>query len=247
MPSSSISISPTPDSCTIFTSSRIRSPRSASASSAMSTESREWRARMTLSSSSASEPNIAMRTSSSSLAARPSACSRTSSVVTGSSASCAGRREQLDRALDRRVDRLRRHAVAALDELAELVDDGAVAPRLEHVQERLRGEDLADRRRERRPARLGADAPDLLEHLEQPVGGGVRAEMDVERRDEAGREVVLGRAHGDARRDGRDRLVADVLVDDVGGLPELVDVEPRRVARAPGATRRPTRPRRGGA
>ena len=81
---------PTPDSCTIFTSSRMRSPRSASASSAMSTESREFRPRMTLSSSSASLPNIAMRTSSSSLAARPSACSRTSSVVTGSSMCCPG-------------------------------------------------------------------------------------------------------------------------------------------------------------
>ena len=176
----------------------MRSPRSASASSAMSTESREWRPRMTLSSSSASEPNIAMRTSSSSLAARPSACSRTSSVVTGSSTGCR-RREELDGTLDRRVDRLGRLAVAALDELAELVDDGAVAPRLEHVQQRLRREDLADRRGERRPARLGADATDLLEHLEQAVGGRVRAQVDLERGDEARREVVLGRANGDPR------------------------------------------------
>ena len=101
------------------------------------------------------------------------------------------------------------------------------------MEERLRGEDLADRRGERRPAGLGADAPDLLEHLEQPVAGGVRAQVDVERRDEPGREVVLRRANGDPRRDRRDRLVADVLVDDVRGLPELVDVDARSRARAP--------------
>ena len=157
------------------------------------------------------------------------------------------RREELDRALDRRVDRLRRHAVPALDELAELVDDRAVAPRLEHVEECLRREDLADRRCERRPARLGADASDLLEHLEQPIGGGVRAEVHVERGDEPGREVVLGRAHGDPRRDRSDRLVADPLVDDVGGLPELRDLEPRRVPEPLRATPRPTRRRRDGA
>ena len=49
---------------------------------------------------------------------------------------------------------------------------------------------------------------------------------DVERRDEAGREVVLGGAHRDARRERRERLVADVLVDDVRGLPEARDVDP---------------------
>ena len=89
------------------------------------------------------------------------------------------------------------------------------------MQERLRREDLPDRRRERRPACLGADATDLLEHLEQPIRGGVGAQMDVERGDETGRKVVLGRANGDARSDGSDRLVADPLVDDVRGLPEL--------------------------
>ena len=188
-----------------------------------------------------------MRTSSSSLAARPSACSRTSSVVTGSSAGAVRRREELDRALDRRVDRLRRLAVAALDELAELVDDGAVAPRLEHVEQRLRREDLADRRGERRPARLRADATDLLEHLEQAIGRGVRAQMDVERGDEARREVVLGRANGDPRRDRRDRLVPDVLVDDVGGVPELRRPRARSRGRARRATPRGTRRTRDGA
>ena len=43
------------------------------------------------------------------------------------------RREEVDRSSHGGVDRLGRHAVATLDELPELVDDGAVAPRLEHV------------------------------------------------------------------------------------------------------------------
>ena len=51
----------------------------------------------------------------------------------------------------------------------ELVDDRRVAVRAEHVQERLRGDDLADRRGERRRADLGADAVDLVEHLVEPV------------------------------------------------------------------------------
>ena len=140
------------------------------------------------------------------------------------------RREELDRALDGRVDRLRRHAVAALHELAELVDDGAVATRLEHVKERLRRQDLADRSRERRPAGLGANAPHLLEHLQQSIRRGMRAQMHVERRHQPGGKVVLGRANGDPRRDLRHRLVADVLVDDVRGLPELRNLEPRGVA-----------------
>ena len=158
-----------------------------------------------------------------------------------------GRREELDGTLDRRVDRLGRLAVAALDELAELVDDGAVAPRLEHVQKRLRGEDLADRRGERRPAGLGADASDLLEHLEQTIGGGVRAQVHLESCDEARREVVLGGADGDPRRDVRDRLVADPLVDDVRRVPELRDLEPGRLSETLERLRDATLPRRGGA
>ena len=138
-----------------------------------------------------------------------------------------GRRcEQLDRALDRRVDRLRRHAVAALDERTELVDHGAVAPRLQHVQKRLRGEYLADRRRERRPSRLGTHPSDLLEDVQEPVGGGVGAQMHLERGDEPGGKVVLGGSHGDSRSDRRDGLVPDVLVDDVRGFPQLVGLDP---------------------
>ena len=87
MPSSSISISPTPDSCTILTSSRIRSARVASTSPSRSDASREWRWRIDCSSVSASSPNMASRTRSSSLAASPSAASRTSSALGGSSSS----------------------------------------------------------------------------------------------------------------------------------------------------------------
>ena len=208
----------------------MRPARSASASSAMSAVSREWRARILRRSSSASVPNIAIRTSSSSLAARPSAASRTSSAVSGSSSTGGRRCKQPDRARDRGIDGLRRLAVRAVHERAKLVDHAPVAARLEHVQERLARQDLADRRSERRPTRLGADAADLVEHLLEPVLGGVGAEMNVERSHEPGRQVVLRGAHGDARRDGRDRLVADVLVDHVGGLPQASRLEPGRMA-----------------
>ena len=38
---------------------------------------------------------------------------------------------------------------------------------------------------------------------------------------------MLRRADGDPRRERRDRRVADVLVDEVGRLPERVDVDAR--------------------
>ena len=110
------------------------------------------------------------------------------------------RREQTDRSLDGRVDRLRGVPVRTLDERAELVDHGPVPPRFEHVQERLAGEDLPDRRRERRPAGLRAHRPDLLEHLLEPVRGRMGAQVHVERGDESRRQVVLGSAHRDPRR-----------------------------------------------
>ena len=60
----------------------------------------------------------------------------------------------------------------------------------------------------------------------------MRAEVDVERGDEAGRQVVLGGPNGDPRRDGRDGLVADVLVDQVGRLPQARRVDARLAAEA---------------
>ena len=52
------------------------------------------------------------------------------------------------------------------------------------------------------------------------------AKVDVEGRDEARREVVLRGPNGDPRRERRQRLVADVVVDNVGRLPEALDVDP---------------------
>ena len=60
----------------------------------------------------------------------------------------------------------------------------------------------------------------------------MRAEVHVESGDETRREVVLGCAHRDPRRDRCDRLVPDPFVDDVCGVPELRDLEPGPVAEA---------------
>ena len=134
-------------------------------------------------------------------------------------------REQLDRTPHAGVDLTRRRPVPARDELAELVEHRAVAARRQHVEQRLRPEDQADRRRERRPARLVADPRHLGERVEQAVARRVRAEVEVERRDEARGQVVLGRTDGDARGERRERLVAEMLVDDVGRFPETGDVD----------------------
>ncbi len=55
-------------------------------------------------------------------------------------------------------------------------------------------------------------------------------EVDVERRNEPCRQVVLGSSNGDSRCHGCDRLVADVLVDQVGGLPERGRLDTRLAA-----------------
>ena len=64
-----------------------------------------------------------------------------------------------------------------------------------------------------------------VEGVEQPVAGRVGPEVDVEGSDEAGRQVVLGRADRNSRRHGSDGLVADVLVDQVGRLPQRSRVD----------------------
>ena len=51
------------------------------------------------------------------------------------------------------------------------------------------------------------------------------AQVRLQRRNEPRRQAVLGRAHGDPRSERRDRLVADVLVDELRCLPERVDVD----------------------
>ena len=110
--------------------------------------------------------------------------------------------DERHRARDGLLDRRGRRAVGTFDQHPELVQDRAVATGGEDVEERLRGEDLADRRRERRPAGLGPDAHHLGERVEQAITGGVRAEVNVESCDKACRKVVFGGANGDARRTG---------------------------------------------
>src|SRR5205807_316829 len=52
--------------------------------------------------------------------------------------------EERDGTREPGVDRGRRLAEASLDEVPQLVDDRGIAVRAEHVDERLRGDDLAD-------------------------------------------------------------------------------------------------------
>src|SRR5207237_10325178 len=111
--------------------------------------------------------------------------------------------DELHRAAHRGVDRAGRAAEAALDESLQLVDDSLVARGREDMQEGLRAEDLADRRRERRPADLLADPGELVEHLVEAVAGAEGPELAVQRGHEAGRQPVLGGAHGDAWRERR--------------------------------------------
>ena len=93
------------------------------------------------------------------------------------------------------------------------------------MQEGLGGKHLADRRSQRRPAGLLADPGELLDHLVQPVARGLRAQVDVERRDQARGQAVLRCAGRDARGERGHRLIADVLVDEVGAPPERGDVD----------------------
>ena len=227
-PASSIVTSPTPESWTIRTISRIRSARLAS-TPLPSSDSWLPRPRIVRRSGSASSPKRATRSSSSSLAAIPG-IALAELVEVGLLLGLRTVGDQLDRPLHGRVDLPGRGPVASLEQVAQLVDDNLVALGAQHVQERLRGEHLADRRRERRPAGLGADVLELGDHLVEPVALRVRAQVDVERGDEAGRKAVLGGPDGDPGREWRDRLVADVLVDEVGGAPERVDVDPSRQA-----------------
>ena len=133
--------------------------------------------------------------------------------------------EQLGRPRECRVDGPWRPPEAPEHEIAELVDRRRVAIRAEHVEQRLRRDDLPDRRGERRRADLAAHAVDLDEHLVEPVAGRLPAQLHLERRDQPNRQLVLRRADRDPRRERRDGLVADVLVDEVGSLPQPVDVD----------------------
>ena len=93
------------------------------------------------------------------------------------------------------------------------------------MDERLGREDLSDRRCEGRRSGFCTDQDQLVEDLVEPVGGAVRAQPRVHRRDEPCGQLVLGRPNRDPRRQRRHGLVADVLVDQLRGLPERVHVD----------------------
>ena len=132
---------------------------------------------------------------------------------------------QLRRTDERRIDRAWRAPEPAEHEVAKLVDRGRVAVGAEHVEQGLRRDDLADRRRERRRTDLATNAIDFDEHLVQPIAGGLAAQLHLEGSDEADRQLVLRRAHRDARSERRNRLVPDVLVDEIGGLPQPCKID----------------------
>ena len=88
------------------------------------------------------------------------------------------------------------------------------------MDDRLRGQDLSDRRGDRRVSGLLADHGELVEHVVEPVGRAVSPQPSVDRGDEAGRQLVLRGPHGDARRKRRHGVFADELVDGLGRLPE---------------------------
>ena len=128
------------------------------------------RSRIACRSGSASSPKSASRSSSSSLAARPSASSRIVVEVDAAPRLVVRAGDERDRPLDGRVDLPRRRAEAALEQVAQLVDDRLVAGRREDVDDRLRGEDLADRRGDRRRSGLVADDGQLVEDVVEAVG-----------------------------------------------------------------------------
>jgi hypothetical protein len=113
----------------------------------------------------------------------------------------------------------------ALDERSQLIHDDGVTARGEHVEQRLRAEELADRGRERRPADLCAYDEELRDRLIEPVARRLGSEVRVERSHEARRQVVLGGADRDARSERRHGLVADVLVHEVRRFPQRRDAD----------------------
>ena len=137
--------------------------------------SRRPRPRIPRSSRSASSPKRPSRSSSSSLAAMPAGAARaprrsggaTSSSLSGSCVSWTTRSSAGSIGAGGVPKR-------AGDEARTSSTIDEVAARREDVDDRLRGEHLADRRRERRPAGLRADPVELLEHLVEPVAGAFR-------------------------------------------------------------------------
>lgn len=137
-----------------------------------------------------------------------------------------------DRALERRVDRARGLAEAPERELPDLVDDRSVPVRTEDVDERLGGDDLTERRRKRRRSDLAAYALDLIEHLVEPVAVTARPKLRVDHRDEPHGKLAMRGTNRHARKERADRHIPEVLVDQVGGTPDHVDIDAGVVADA---------------
>ena len=126
---------------------------------------------------------------------------------------------------------------------------------------RRRSGSARPRARARAPARRGSGRSARRAAASRPRRGSARARRAPRRagrrrraRAGARRAPRRARREGCARRRGSairgasgvDRLVADVLVDEVGGPPERVDVDAGRRGRARRARSRAPRPRRGG-
>ena len=129
-------------------------------------------------------------------------------------------RQELEGADHDRIDLCRRPPVAAFDQVADLVHHDLPALGREDVDEGLRPEHLADRRRKRRPAALAPDLGQLVEHVVEAVRKPLRAEICVELGHQARRELVLGRPHRNPRREWRHGIVSERRVDQLAGTPE---------------------------
>jgi hypothetical protein len=135
--------------------------------------------------------------------------------------------DELHRSAHDGIHLARRRAVAALDQVAQLVDDDVPALGGEHMEERLRPENLPDRRCKRRPAGFGPDLVELVENVIEPIRNATRPQLVVQLGDEARRQAMLGSSHGDPRRKRRNGLVSQRFVHELRAAPERRHVHAR--------------------
>ena len=249
MPCSSIVTSPTPDSWTIRTTSRMRSAWRWSTPAGRERSRLAGRGR----GSTAAAARPPRRTARAGAApprstARPSARSRSALEVDGSVLERRAGREQLDGAARRpgrsgpagcRSGPRARPRSSSTTVLVAVADEHVAAAPASRGSGRSAPRAAASRPRSRICCQL-------VEHLVEAVAGGVRAQLGVEQRRRA-RRAGGAPAARTAIRGGerRDRLVADVLVDELRRLPQRVDVDARVEPEARRAPARLPRPRRG--
>ena len=234
--SSSIVTSAMPDSWTIRTISRIRSARSWSTPPAASPSSRWARPRIAWSSGSASSPKSASSSSSSSLAASPPACERSSSSAAGGSASLPSVARAAARPARRRgrCGRAARRSGRGRGRAARPRRPPSAAPR-------GRGASACEASTCPTGAASGGIPTSIRTRASSSRTSSMRSpaafarEVRVEAGDEARRQRELRGAHRDPRRERDHRLVADVLVDQLGRAPQ------RRRRRCPRRSTRPSR------